>query len=558
MNKRIKSQKKDEEVSYWQTVADALAALLLVILLVAMLLILYLIRIPNFDNIDPYPGDHYTGMEDELVSEGDVGDSETDDEGKKDKEHDADGNGGGRDGGDGESNHLEDERYRYPVEGFDEDSGKAAVFVQVIDAETGSIIKKQGIRFELYSQQKSLQLLHTYYPVKVEYQEYETTKDGTFYLPEKIAVDTYFLRSLNTPDGYDPVNDMNMDIQRSYDWSEPYVEKVSFFPSKNIIRIQMNDADTNEPIKGAVYDVVAAEDITTADGTMRYAKGTVADQIKCDKNGYGESIELYLGKYLLRESTIPMYYAADEFPTEVEVEQRNGDILPDIHEMLCEQTTITVSAIDELYANVTLSDVSFALTYDGESKQSQTYETDQFGKIVLNQLLKNTTYHLRQLTTTKGYRPVTEEYVIHVNEQGRIEFAEEEKVFQTVKYDLLALNRTLRTAIGVQDLLLRNLVSDYNVAVFDENGNVVDAWDSTGLAHTIEGLSTGSYFIRINGQERGQKKIEIQDTKEVQTISIPVITPQGIAALASLLVAVFGLILLIRFLRKKRRKQTEI
>ena len=43
--------------------------------------------------------------------------------------------------------------------------------------------------------------------------------------------------------------------------------------------------------------VVAAEDIATLDGTVRYTAGQVVDTIECDEEGYGESQELYLGTY---------------------------------------------------------------------------------------------------------------------------------------------------------------------------------------------------------------------------------------------------------------------
>ena len=56
---------------------------------------------------------------------------------------------------------------------------------------------------------------------------------------------------------------------------------------------------------GAVYEVIAAEDIVTPDGTVRAAAGEVVDTITTDEEGKAETKELYLGKYQIVEKTAP-------------------------------------------------------------------------------------------------------------------------------------------------------------------------------------------------------------------------------------------------------------
>ena len=58
-------------------------------------------------------------------------------------------------------------------------------------------------------------------------------------------------------------------------------------------------------LAGAAYEITAAEDIITPDGTLRYAKGTAADTVTTDKKGNAESRPLYLGKYTVREIKAP-------------------------------------------------------------------------------------------------------------------------------------------------------------------------------------------------------------------------------------------------------------
>jgi len=58
-------------------------------------------------------------------------------------------------------------------------------------------------------------------------------------------------------------------------------------------------------LPGAEYEIRAAEDIVTLDGTVRYTVGEVVDTIITDENGYAESKALYLGKYEIKEIKAP-------------------------------------------------------------------------------------------------------------------------------------------------------------------------------------------------------------------------------------------------------------
>ena len=61
-------------------------------------------------------------------------------------------------------------------------------------------------------------------------------------------------------------------------------------------------------LAGAVFQVIASEDIITADGTVRAKAGDVVAEITTDENGYAETDLLYLGKYEVKEITAPNGY----------------------------------------------------------------------------------------------------------------------------------------------------------------------------------------------------------------------------------------------------------
>jgi uncharacterized surface anchored protein len=72
-------------------------------------------------------------------------------------------------------------------------------------------------------------------------------------------------------------------------------------------------------LSGAVFEVTAAEDIVTADGTTRAHEGDVVATITTDDNGYAETGLLYLGKYTVTEKQAAYGYVNNSEPQTVEL-----------------------------------------------------------------------------------------------------------------------------------------------------------------------------------------------------------------------------------------------
>ena len=72
-------------------------------------------------------------------------------------------------------------------------------------------------------------------------------------------------------------------------------------------------------LAGAVYEITAAEDVITPDGTLRYAKGEVVDTVTTYENGLAKSKELYLGRYTVVEITAPEGMVINKEAHEVEL-----------------------------------------------------------------------------------------------------------------------------------------------------------------------------------------------------------------------------------------------
>ncbi len=559
----MKRQKRNHnEIDYWQSNTDLMSALVLVLLLIIMLLILYLMQIPEHDLPDPEEGDTYN-MDNELgEDEGDTyyhyayeesEHTEESHEGEGDgDEGDGDDDGGG--GGIGESIGTEPEyNFEYPLPTHNgEDWSKAAVYATVVDQETGRAIREAGITFELYEEQiqgdgGALRFLNTYYPVKIEYRNYETTEEGVFYLPEKIEEGHYYFKQITELEGYDWAEAVRFDVDDIYDWPDPYVVSIEVSPSKNIIPISIEDMETHEPITDGTFAVIAAEDIITADNSMRYTKNQTADTVLFDEEGYGESKELYLGKYIVSQSKIPRYYASVLQAPEVDVRKKDGST-PATVKFSCEKTKIRLKLTDNLYTNVNLADAEFDLICKSHPEFSQTAVTDENGEIVFTDLEKNSVYSLTQRSAPEKYKFDETGLDILVDESGRID---EEAV---ASYALT--NYIARVKVGTEDMFFGKPVSDVNMVLYDSNDNQVMTWTANGTEQIFENLSEGDYYVLADGNKEKRYEFTASDDVDIQTVTATILTTQDIVAAAAggfiLLLAIFGIIMIL-----KKRKPTD-
>lgn len=551
-----KCKRKYDEVNYWQSMADVMVALLLFILLILLLLIMYLVQMPDDDLGNTYEQQAQAseGKSNQESSKNGDKPKELDQEGEKDKDNEKKGSdideGGGQTGGSGQGGEEGNGNDKYedpdPGAGNGEGDDKAAVYVKVVDEETGITIKKKGIEFELYGSGSTLQVLSTYYPKKIEYKKYQTDETGVFYLPEKLLLTSYSLHCLSTITGYDLADDVEFSLDEAHDWKDPYILKVPLHPSKNIIRVQLVDKDTGENVSGATFNVIASENITTQDGTTRYRKGDVVDTIKLNDKGYGESKEIFLGKYLLRQVAVPEFYAKNSADTAVEVKSKTESKEVGITQVTEEKTSVTVTLQDALYDTKYISGAKFELSAESGG-EAQTYETDDKGRFTVTDLKKNTTYHIKQVATVSDYKMSSEDFSFTVNGDGLIDGKETETI--TVR------NRIIRISVGVKDKLFRGQVSDVNVAIHDAQGNVVKVWDTTGLEQTIEGLTPGEYMVVIDGNTDKGEKITVEEKTDLQTFRFDKWTAIDIAVITALILLIIGIIVLFVHIAKRRRRE---
>ena len=197
-----------------------------------------------------------------------------------------------------------------------------------LDKETGKRIPYEGAAFEIYDSNNHRITMQYTYPQVTSIHTFYTNKEGYLITPEKLPYGDYTLKEVQAPYGYilddTPIQFSISQENSSTDTGVTVVKvKARDVAQKGVINItktgeifssvkENNGVYTPKysvgNLKGAVFEIYAAEDITTLDGTVRYEQGTLVDTVTTDDDGVAKSKELYLGKYTVIEKTAPNGY----------------------------------------------------------------------------------------------------------------------------------------------------------------------------------------------------------------------------------------------------------
>lgn len=177
-------------------------------------------------------------------------------------------------------------------------------------------------------------------------------------------------------------------------------------------------------LEGAEFEITAAEDITTPDGVVHYKKGEVVDTITTSKNGKAVSKQLYLGKYLIRETKSPYGFIKNHetYPVTISyagetVEVTNVDL--NVHNQR-ERAEVSLKKILERYeklnlgTEVHLTKVAFAIyaneditaedgTFIPKDGLIEIVYCDEEGNVKFNTELSFGKYYVQEYSTDEHY-----------------------------------------------------------------------------------------------------------------------------------------------------------
>lgn len=217
-----------------------------------------------------------------------------------------------------------------------------SAYIRVVkaDKETGNTIPLTGAGFEIYDEAGNKISMSYTYPTLTTIDTYYVSADGYLLTPQKLDAGNYTLVEVQAPYGYvldtTPIPftvtmNANEDLEglsvitvTAYDLAQKgritITKSGEVFAGVNVSgETGIIDKEGNEGIinpiysavyemrnlEGAVYQVIADEDIYTGDGTLRASAGTVAAELTTDENGTAVTEELYLGRYKVVEVQAP-------------------------------------------------------------------------------------------------------------------------------------------------------------------------------------------------------------------------------------------------------------
>lgn len=252
-----------------------------------------------------------------------------------------------------------------------------------LDKETGKRIPYEGAAFEIYDSDNHRVTMQYTYPQVTSIHTFYTNKEGYLITPEKLPYGDYTLKEVQAPYGYilddTPIQFSISQENSSTDTGVTVVKvKARDVAQKGVINITktgeiFSSVEENNGVytpkysvgnlKGAVFEVYAAEDITTLDGTVRYEQGTLVDTVTTDDDGVAKSKELYLGKYTVIEKTAPNGYVhnAAEYDAELTYAGQNVSVTSTDLSVYNERQKVSVSL-----KKVMAEDKTFSIGNNGE------------------------------------------------------------------------------------------------------------------------------------------------------------------------------------------------
>lgn len=330
-----------------------------------------------------------------------------------------------------------------------------------LDKETNKQIAYEGAGFEIYDSNNHRVSMQFTYPEVTEIHTFYTNSEGYLITPEKLPYGDYTLKEVQAPYGYvldsTPIP-FTITQENSFTDTGVTVVKVKArdMSQKGVIEITKTgeifksviDNEgiytpiyENSNLANAVFEIYAAEDIVTLDGTTRCYKGEKIDEITTGKNGIAKSKELYLGKYNIIEKTAPNGFvnANEQYDVELTYEGQNIKVTSSSLSVYNDRQKVSVSLLKELSKderfklgmNDEILSVQFGVFADEDIKAVDgsvipkdsliTYgNCDENGKLTFNcDLPIGFKWYAKEITTDNHYILSDTKYEFNTEYQGQ-------------------------------------------------------------------------------------------------------------------------------------------
>ena len=248
------------------------------------------------------------------------------------------------------------------------------------------------------------------------------------------------------------------------------------------IEINKVDDETREPIEGAEFE-------------LYNSKNEKLGVYTTDSNGKIEILNLYQGKYSLKETKTNENYILDEnanYTIDVFYDKTSTINIENKHK----KGNLTIYKVDKDNNNITLGNIGFEL-YSDDMKLVGTYYTDANGKVEIKEL-RTGNYKLKEISTNEWY---------NLADEKELQIKWDETTEETIENELKKGQiRVIKVDKDNHEVKLKNVVFD----VLDENNNVLEQITTNENGEAI----TKQYTLRDYGKIR-LKEVETDEKYEL-------------------------------------------
>lgn len=492
---------------------------------------------------------------------------------------------------------TEDSRDPQPWRIFNDEKFRAVIKAVKVDQETDKTVALAGTTFKIKNMKTNEYVGYWEWNPTPEYiTEWTTDESGTVMTGKELDPGHYALEEITAPNGYvlniAPVKfkvSSNTAYETLPDGATPVITvtkqdtsvkgRIAVVKQGEVLTSAETDDHGNtkfkyemRKLKGAVFEVKAAEDISSPDnqGDILYHKGDLVDTITTDAAGEAQTKLLPLGKYQVSEKTAPNGFTHSDDIREVELvyeDQNTAIVFGDAGTYENERQKVEVQAVKKdaddqqllVGAEITLYANRDVYNYDGDvivkaGEKIETVVTGEDGRATFTADLPN------DLTPEYGVMPIEKiededidpgfsqtviEDVRLIGDTNSLFYATETKApagyasgqevryyFDTkytnqnnavLKFTAEYQNETTKVEISKVDITNEEELPGATLQIKSEAGKIIEEWISTDKPQLIEMLPVGDYVLSEKIPASGYTTatdvpFTIKDTGEIQKV----------------------------------------
>lgn len=324
---------------------------------------------------------------------------------------------------------------------------------------------------------------------------------GRYYVKEKETADGYVLDGEIREIDLTYVDQDTVEVTYSSDWQNSR--------QRAEVRVLKKEKDSDRLLAGAVFALIAKEDITNKDGDVILEAGTVIEEKATDEKGeLAFEADLPIGfSYTVKETSPAPGFATTEEVQEFTFTAESSDKESVSYEFTFEDEP-TVFEFTKT-----------SLTDGKEVEGAKLSVTDENGEVIeewvsgkephiIRELVVGKTYTLTETLPAPGY--VTAESI-------RFTVEDTAKVQKVEMKDDVTKVEISKTDISGKEL------PGAKLTILNEAGETVESWTSTEEPHYMEMLPIGKYTLHEESAPEGylvaeDVTFEVKDTGEIQKV----------------------------------------